>query len=454
MPRPTFEALGLLFGAGVLLNEAPRLFTRAPTSAPLAPALPAWVWLTPAAAAVLAFGWAIVLGPLSDDYVLRQWAQEGRLVPAEWPFVRPLPLAVWRALGILGGDWTALHVVNVAGHAVNSGLVATIGAALLGPARGTAAGVAFGLFPASTEAVAWTAGVFDVLATTAVLVAATAWVRMTPSRTQQAVVLVAAVAGLLCKESAVVLPVLLVLLLAAQGPAATVWWKHSRTLATSVALTAGFVAWRAVSTDHLQQLPVGRRAWKDLLVRPFAAAAVPVRDTEIAAAAIISLAVLGLAGLGLARARATQGPQATFDPRRVAFAGLAWTLVAALPLLSQFIVTGTLEGSRYLYLASAGFALALASVPGGTRARTTVSWVLLATLAGQRRRTARPAPDSGTRGRLSWARQVRDDAPGDGGRQRRAYPGMKVTGLVPVNSGRKKSVRGRPFMSRPTGRPR
>jgi len=76
LPRPTFEALGLLFGAGVLLNEAPRLFTRAPTSAPLAPALPAWVWLTPAAAAVLAFGHLAVTNQAPRPFVWMRMADD------------------------------------------------------------------------------------------------------------------------------------------------------------------------------------------------------------------------------------------------------------------------------------------------------------------------------------------------------------------------------------------
>jgi hypothetical protein len=76
LPRPTFEALGLLFGAGVLLNEAPRLFTRAPTSAPLAPALPAWVWLTPAAAAVLAFGHLAVTNQAPRPFVWTKTADD------------------------------------------------------------------------------------------------------------------------------------------------------------------------------------------------------------------------------------------------------------------------------------------------------------------------------------------------------------------------------------------
>ena len=92
-----------------------------------------------------------------------------------WPYMRPLPLALWQLILAAGGGWTALHVVNVVIHAVNSVLVARIGSAWLGPRAGVVAGTIFAMFPASTEAVAWNAGAFDMIATCCVLLAVTMW---------------------------------------------------------------------------------------------------------------------------------------------------------------------------------------------------------------------------------------------------------------------------------------
>jgi len=126
--RPSFEAGGLALGVGTLLAAAATLAVRwggalgAPPSATTVTRLatPRYVWLTPAIAALGAFSWALTLGPLSDDFVRREWAVEGQWLPESWPFVRPLPLAMWQALIAAGGDWWLLHAVNLSAHALNS----------------------------------------------------------------------------------------------------------------------------------------------------------------------------------------------------------------------------------------------------------------------------------------------------------------------------------------------
>jgi hypothetical protein len=50
---------------------------------------------------------------------------------------------------------------------------------------------------------------------------------------------------------------------------------------------------------------------------------------------------------------------------------LAWILIGALPLLSQFFVSSTLDGSRFLYLPAVGLAWLLAVPLAGTRASAT-----------------------------------------------------------------------------------
>lgn len=333
----------------------------------------------PAAAALMAYGWALWLGPLSDDYVLHRWAVSGTLAPAEWTYVRPLPLGVWSVLTSTGAGWPSLHAVNVLGHALNSALVAMLAATLLGPVSGVSAGLLFAAFPASAEAVAWTAGTFDVLATTGVLVAVVAALRMPMSGHRLTIVVVAALAAMLCKETAVVAPVLVALALAARGDDSAAWRRHAAMLAVMSLTAAGVAAARLSSSGHLQNLPHGRRAWKDLLLRPFAAAAVPARDGEPLASTLLAVAVLSLAALALWNPSSVTNAGAR-GARRVGLVGLLWALAAAMPLLSQFQVTGTLEGSRYLYLPFVGFALALGSALAATSrprlARVVVALVL------------------------------------------------------------------------------
>src|SRR5690606_20080754 len=99
------------------------------------------------------------------------WARRGEVLPAEWPYVRPLPLALWKLLLSVGGSWFALHAVNTLLHALNAVAVGLLARRRLGVLSGVVAGAVFALFPAATEAVAWNAGVFDLMATSFVLLA-------------------------------------------------------------------------------------------------------------------------------------------------------------------------------------------------------------------------------------------------------------------------------------------
>lgn len=379
--RPMLEAAGLSFATGLLLSKAPAFVRRSLTAGTPPDALPWWTWALPAATGLLSYGWAVTLGPLSDDYTLHQWAAEGRLLPSDWPFLRPLPLAIWQGLTDAGGGWKVLHGLNILGHSCNSALVAVIGATLLRPAAGVAAGVLFAMFPASAEVAAWTAGVFDVLATACTLTAVAAALRMAASRRRTVVIVASVAAGVLCKESAVVAPLLVVLALAARGQSHAKWRQHGPELGVSFLVCAAVAAAR-LSSEHLQNLPHGRRGWKDLLLRPFAAAAVPARQEEALVATLMAVIALALAAMALWSPPATRDDVFRSAPRQVGFAGLLWTLVAALPLLSQFEVTGEMQGGRYLYLPFAGFAVSLASSLTRRGRAAWTSYALIGVLTG------------------------------------------------------------------------
>lgn len=256
-------------------------------------------------AALLAFGWSIGLGPLSDDFVLHRWAAAGEWTPAAWTYLRPLPLGPWHGLTAAGGDWRALHAVNILVHAINSGLVAGLGASWLGARAGLAAGLVFALFRASTEAVAWTSGIFDLLATLFVLLAVTIWRRGRWSAGWMAAFVLCCVAGLLSKESAVAAPALIGLIAAVSAKRWAEARRHLMPAVLALAIAGGFFAVRGLSSNalagHLAHLPSGRREWKDLLVRPFAGVAVPMRtDSGIGPEGYLAgLLVLLLVGMVL-----------------------------------------------------------------------------------------------------------------------------------------------------------
>ena len=376
--RHNFEAAGIAFVVVLLLFSMSHLGRQrdAPPS-PESPVIPQpqWVTLVPAALAAAAFGWSVSLGPLSDDFVLRKWAVAGEWLPSDWTFVRPLPLGGWQLLFSLGGSWAAIHLVNVLLHAVNSALVAHIAASFLGPRAGVSAGIIFALFPTSTEAVGWGAGVFDLASTAFALGAVAVWLSPSSKAGNVWTLLLLCVGGLLSKETGLAIPALL-LLVVAVSPTEPSRPRIVQVLIAGL-LSLGYLAIRAslapVVAGHLQNLPGDRRQWKDLLVRPFSGLTVPMRTDEgVEAAAYIGglllLTLLAIAAIRVLRASATE--DATNRPAAVLCLGLGWITLSTLPLLLSFFVAPNLEGSRYLYLLAAGFALA-ASVAfdrwGGSR---------------------------------------------------------------------------------------
>ena len=390
--RHNFEAAGIAFVVVLLLFSLSHLghWRDAPPSpeAPLVPR-PQWVTLAPAALAAAAFGWTVSLGPLSDDFVLRKWAVAGEWIPPDWNFVRPLPLGVWQLLFGLGGSWAAIHLVNVLLHVVNSALVAHIGDSWLGPRAGVSAGIIFALFPTSTEAVGWSAGVFDLASTAFALGAVAVWLSRSGTAGTVRTLLLLCAGGLLSKETGLAIPLLL-LLVVALSPTRPSRLQIVQVLIAGL-LSVAYLAIRAstapVVAGHLQNLPGDRRQWKDLLVRPFSGLTVPMRtdegvDTAVYVGGLLLLTLFAIAAIRVSRASSTG--HGSNRAAAVLCLGVGWVTLSTLPLLLSFYVAPNLEGSRYLYLPSAGFALA-ASVAfdrwGGSRLNVVASLALAGLLA-------------------------------------------------------------------------
>src|SRR5690606_23333702 len=128
---------------------------------------PAARWILAAAmvATAIVYRPALGIGWLSDDFVLLDLARGGDgLALGYASFFRPAPLLAYRAAGALPPSIAApaFHAALVALHLACGLLVWRIGAALRLPPAAAASGAAlFLLFPASTEAVAWCAGIPD-----------------------------------------------------------------------------------------------------------------------------------------------------------------------------------------------------------------------------------------------------------------------------------------------------
>jgi hypothetical protein len=225
----------------------------------------------------------------------------------------------------------------------------------------------FAAFPASAEAIAWTAGVFDLSATACTLGATLVWLTVESSGKRIALLCLLLFLGLMCKESAIAIPGLLfVFALMSFGPVRGLR-ANAAVFACLLAVVAAVLIARGSGSSDFQEvmvsLPRDNRALKDLVVRPFACLAVPVRTDDGVGLLAYFTGGAGLLFVGMLIAQLWPRLDAADDGKRAstALVALAWIGVAALPLLMQFGVGADLEGSRYLYTPSFGFALLIAS---------------------------------------------------------------------------------------------
>jgi len=332
-------------------------------------ALPAWstaVLLVAFAIAAIAIDFpALRLGFLSDDFVFAGIASRGERVGPAWSFVRPLPTLLFR---LFAGRPAGLHVVLVLLHAANAALIVQLATALeLPPRTAIAAGLLFLTFPAHVEAIAWCSGIQDALMTAGVLVAIVSVGQSRPASAAGGFA-----AALLSKETAVAAPVLGALAIP----------KRWRVWLIGLVIAGSYTIWHVVAVPVAQGYAVApsRYSLKELIVRPYATLAVPVRSSTLAHRPWLgALAVALLAALVIRAATAWRGDRQAL--LRVASC-VAWILAATAPVYSMFDITGTLEGSRYAYLPAAGWSVLLASMMLATAARANLVLVAAACAIG------------------------------------------------------------------------
>jgi hypothetical protein len=330
--------------------------------------LPIWNVLLWLLLALVMYFPAIWIGFLSDDFVLVDRAVRWDIGPVTPQLFRPIPLLLWGTVLRVHGGAVPLHLLNVLLHGTNSYLtsriirpyVQTRSAAVL-------AGLVVVTFPLNLEAVVWASGVFDVMATTwvtiAVLIARE--YGSTPSRGRRFSLIGCGVAALLSKETAAILPVLIVLDIWAIG-------NRSRTLLVDVSgmivLNAAVGVGRLYAAPEILKQPLSMFMLQRWVFDTFGSSAMPWHANMIERLPFAAL-VSPMLCLGLLTAYFLQ-PQAV-RCRRAGPAMALWMLVSTLPVITIIGVSPDLEGSRYMYLPSIGWAGLLAwlvSSDGGSRA--------------------------------------------------------------------------------------
>ena len=244
--------------------------------------------------------------------------------------------------------------MNATLHGINAFLVYRLTAALLPHApriQSVAAAAVFLTFPAAVEPVTWAAGVFDVALVTAGLIYLNALLRSAQGVSVPA--LVALAAALLCKETAVALPVM-GWLLRLVAPV------HLGSLAWSTAMVGTFAVTRMIFTDAPEiTAPLGYFL-KEMVSRPFATLGTPFMSVELSQAPIVfgmvpQLVIAALVTGYLFHVRHGLRP----------LLPASWILVGVAPLLSYFFISDMLQGSRYLDLPLVGWSILIAQLADG-----------------------------------------------------------------------------------------
>jgi hypothetical protein len=362
----TLGALAVLVRGGTSFSELEMRFRDEAGRPGSLPAIAAGFVL----AAFVLYAPALGIGLLADDYVIADWASRLELIHfSATGFIRPGVPLFWAMLGPLPGNLaTAAHAANIALHGVNAVLVTLVALRLDLPRRGAiAAGTIFVLCSGMSEAIVWASGVQDVLMTTLVLAA----VVLATARPDPKIVaaIITAVCAVLVKETAVVTPLLVALVLAARGGL-----RHDRSEWTVVgslfAVSGAYLVLRLVLGVPSSFLTVAdwRYLLKQLVAGVFATLGAPWTDawwrSHTTLATVRALAIVGLLASAFSCWR--RG-----DLRfRQAAAAAIWVLVAIAPVFSLFFVGPFLEGARYVYLPAAAFSILLAVLAG-----TAADWI-------------------------------------------------------------------------------
>jgi hypothetical protein len=299
---------------------------------------------------------AIGLGYLSDDYGLIAAARAWDLGPVTPTLFRPVPLALWSVLLTVGGGPAAIHSLNVSGHGIVSILAGRLAAGWsLGRRHQLLVSLAVLLSPLATEPVAWSSGVFDVFAAALMLAAILAsrrYTRASPVTVpDRARFWCLALLALFSKETAVALPILVVL-------DAWIMRRWRRELATDVlafAVAAGLYLSLRLLDSNTAPLTISAYQVQRGVFDAVAALVIPwhidFAGRYFVIAIVTPILLVTMFTIGVSRAASNPLPS-----RRL-FASLLWCLAAVVPVLPGLAIAADLQNTRYLYVASIGWSV-------------------------------------------------------------------------------------------------
>jgi hypothetical protein len=349
--RPHIESAALLLAVSGLIV---RFACDAKDSNRIASATAsAALWLALVAGALALYWPALHLGLLSDDFILFQHALGWDVSQVAPQLFRPLPLFVWAVVLHLGGGPAALHLLNILLHGTNAYLSGRVVAGWVsGRWWPSMAAVLVLTAPLGPEAVAWCAGTFDLFATMWTLLAILVARRADPTARHRILLIAASSAALLSKETAVMLPMLLLI----DGAVRRAFTRRSIVdigLVTAAAVV--FAALRIQSATTVEISGFSRYRVQRVLFDSFGTLAAPWHVSDpwpsviragYAICVIVLIAVFFVSRGTRVASRAFAG-------------GTGVVLAPILPLVAFFYIGPQLEGSRYLYLAACGWAAML-----------------------------------------------------------------------------------------------
>ncbi|HKY21151.1 MAG TPA: hypothetical protein VJM31_08030 [Vicinamibacterales bacterium] len=310
----------------------------------------------------LAFGlyWpALSLGFLSDDFGLSERAATWRVGAVTLELFRPLPLSVWALMLQLGAGAKTIHALNITLHAANAWLTTQIASEWVRDKwAALSAGLLMIAMPLAPEAVVWSAGVFDVMATTLAVTAVLIGHRYAngASYRLRASFLLVGLLALLAKETAAVVPLIVIV----DG---WVRKRFPRPLVLDTAILFGVVGIVAVVRLALRfgvtGPPLAIRLVRRAVFRSFGGLAFPWHADLLATSSTLPLlAALVTSALAIAFLLHAGSERLT----RVAVACSGWILIGILPVFHVFFIGPDLQSSRYLYLSSVGWSVLLVTL--------------------------------------------------------------------------------------------
>jgi hypothetical protein len=316
---------------------------------------------------LITFAWCILLaftaywptlsiGLLSDDFVLLDDARQDTGSSYGGEFRRPLAVWLFNLVALAGPP--TFHALLVFLHAANGWLLIRLALAMGFEATvSLLVGVLFLVFPASVEAVTWCSGIQDVLMTTCVLAGVLTWRQPWALSIRLVATVPCVLLALAIKETGVVLPVLSLVIWSGILPL-----RQCLVLAPTTTVVALYVAWRLLAGGVPGDFATSPSQYlvKELLARSFGSSAMPYHydlgPIRIALRLVTALSMPFLVGYAAVSARSRP------DLAIRAMKSALWVLIPALPVYVYFFVAPDLQGSRYLYLGSAGWAVLLVTL--------------------------------------------------------------------------------------------